>query len=425
MKSAIVNGRVIDAAHDIDRVCGVYLEDGVIAAVGAAPPGFEAAETVDASGHVVCPGLFDLRARTREPGLEKKATIASEALAAAHGGITALCCPPDTRPVVDTPAMVHMIRQRARNTGLCAIHPLGALTVGLAGKTITDMAALAESGCAGLSNGMAAVTNSLVMRRALQYASTFGLPVLLHAQDPWLQGNGCVHEGEISTRLGLPAIPEAAETVGVARELALIDQTGARAHFCQLSSARAVDMIHEAQQKGLPVSADVAVHHLHLCEEDVGFFDTRCHVIPPLRSRADRAALRDAVREGIVGAVCSDHQPHGMDAKLVPFSESEPGISGLETLLPLTLKLVDEGLLDMKRALALVTSAPAALLGAPGGALEPGCAADLCIFDPEQNWTLHSEEMTSRGHNTPFDGWTMKGKVVRTLLAGKTVYPAC
>lgn len=416
------NGRVIDPAHGIDGQHDIYINDGFIAAYDQAPRDFELGREIDAAGLIVCPGLIDLRARLREPGLEHKATIDSEIAAAVTAGITTLCVPPDTNPLIDTPAMAQMLQQRAWQIGASFIHPLGALTRDLKGELLTDMAALAEAGCVGVSNALAPVYNTVVMRRAMQYASTFGLTVFLYAQDHYLQGNGCVHEGEISTRLGLPAIPEAAETVGVTRDLALIETTGARCHFCGLSTARAVDMIEQAQARGLPVTADVTAHHLHLTEHDIGFFNTQCHVIPPLRSERDRDRLRDGIKRGAISAVCSDHQPHEPDAKLAPFSESEPGVSGLETLLPLTLKLVQQGVLDLSAALATLTQRPAEILGIDAGQLAVGATADVCIFDPDAEWNFDRDAMLSRGHNTPFHNWPFRGKVMYTLVGGEIAY---
>ncbi len=419
---AILNGRLIDPANGVDEICDLYIDDGRVVALGAAPPGFHPRHSIDASSRVVCPGLIDLRARLREPGQEHKATLDSETQAAVSAGIVATSCPPDTFPVIDTPAMAHMIRQRAQQLGRSSVYPLGALTVGLDGKELTNMAALKDAGCVGVSNALRPVENTLVMRRAMQYAATFDLTVFIHAHDPWLQGNGCVHEGEISTRLGLPAIPDAAEIVAVARELALVETTGVRAHFCQLSNARSVAMIVDAQQRGLAVSADVTAHHLHLTEHDIGMFDTQCHVLPPLRSRDDRQALREALAQGSICAVCSDHQPHGLDAKLAPFSESEPGVSGLETLLPLTLRLVDDGVVELTRALAAITCEPARVLGIDGGHLAVGARADVCVFDPRCEWILKDEEISSRGRNTPFLGWRFRGRATHTLVSGELVY---
>jgi dihydroorotase len=419
----IQGGRLIDPASRMDAVQDLYIDStGFVSGVGKAPEGFKAERTLDARGQIVCPGLIDLRARLREPGLEHKATMESETRAAVSAGITTLCCPPDTWPVIDTPAMAQMIQSRAWRFGLAFVHPLGALTQGLEGKLLTDMAALEEAGCVGVSNALEPVTDTLVLRRAMEYAATFGLTVHLHAEDPWLRNTGCVHEGEVGTRLGLPGIPEAAETVVVARDLALIEQTGVRAHFCGLTSARAVAMVAEARKHGLPVTADVTAHHLHLSEHDIGFFNTQCHVRPPLRSTRDRDALRAALQSGVIGAICSDHQPHEPDAKLAPFAESEPGVSGLETLLPLTLRLVDEKLLSLPEAIALLTSKPAEILGIEAGTLAVGSTADLCLIDPRARWTLGAEQFVSRGRNSPFLGWEFTGRVTHTLVGGEVVF---
>lgn len=423
MSLHIKGGRLIDPANKIDGKKDLYIDDeGFVVGIGKAPEGFKPSGSLDATGKIVCPGLVDLRARLREPGLEYKATIESELRAAVAAGITTLSCPPDSNPVIETPAMAQMIQSRAWRFGLTFIHPLGALTRGLEGKLLADMEALDDAGCVGFTNGFEPVIDTLVMRRALEYAATFDLTVFLHAEDPWLRNGGCVHEGEVGTRLGLPGVPESAETVGVARDLALIEQTGCRAHFCNLSSARAVAMIAEAQKQGLPVSADVTAHHLHLTEHDIGFFNTQCHVRPPLRSQRDRDGLRQALKTGVLGAICSDHQPHEPDAKLAPFAESEPGISALETLLPLTLKLVDEKLVSLAEAIALLTWRPADILGVDTGRLDLGATADICIFDPEAHWVLTENKLVSRGHNTPFLNWEFRGRVTHTLIGGNLVY---
>ncbi len=423
MSLHIRGGRLIDPASNVDAEQDLFIDaQGFVVGVGQAPSGFAAQRVLDARGKIVCPGLVDLRARLREPGLEYKATIESETRAAVAAGITTLACPPDTHPVIDTPAMAQMIQSRAWRFGLAFIHPLGALTRNLEGKQLADMEALDEAGCVGVTNALAPVTDTLVMRRAMEYAASFDLTVFLHSQDPWLAGTGCVHEGEVGTRLGLPGIPEAAETVGVARDLALIEQAGCRAHFCGLSSARAVMMIEEARGRGLPVSADVTAHHLHLTEHDIGQFDTQCHVLPPLRARRDRDALRAALKRGVIDAICSDHQPHEPDAKLAPFAEAAPGISGLETLLPLTLRLVDEQLLSLSEAIALLTHRPATILGIDAGALAVGATADVCIFDPQAQWTLEETSFVSRGRNSPFLHWQFRGRVSHTLVGGRVVF---
>lgn len=422
MNLLIRGGWIVDPANRLDRRADLGIADGRIAFVGSAPTGFAADRVVDADGLWVIPGLIDLTARLREPGEEQKATIASETAAAAAGGITRLVCPPDTSPVIDTPAMAHLVRDRAESAGYCTLHPLGALTKGLAGERLTDMAMLADAGCVGVSNALHAVDNTLVMRRAMQYASTYDIPVFLSPQDPWLTGNGVVHEGEVSTRLGLPAIPEAAETVGVARDLALIETSGARAHVNLLSAARSVEMLREARGNGLPVSASVAIHQLILTERHIGAFDTRYKVFPPLRTERDRIALIQGVADGTIGVICSDHQPHGADAKLAPFGEAAPGISGLESLLPLLLSLVRSGDLDRSTAIAAVTANPAAVIGIDAGHLGAGSVADLCIVDPEACWTLDRGAMLSRGGNSPFIDRQLTGRVGMTFRAGRETF---
>ena len=423
MSVLIRGGRLIDPANHVDGAHDVYIDgQGFVVGIGQAPADFKAKRTIDARGKIVCPGLVDLRARLREPGLEYKATLESELRAAVAAGITTLCCPPDTRPVIETPAMVQMIQSRAWRLGLAFIHPIGALTVSLKGEQLSDMEALDEAGCVGFTNALEPITDTLVMRRAMEYAASFDLTVFLHAEDPWLKCNGCMHEGEVSARLGLPGIPEAAETVGIARDLALIEQTRVRAHFCGLSTARGVAMIMDAQRRGLPVTADVTAHHLHLTEHDIGDFNTQCHVQPPLRSRSDRDGLRQGLAQGAIAAICSDHQPHEPDAKLAPFSDAAPGVSALETLLPLTLKLIDDNVVSLPEAIALITQRPADILGVEIGRLGVGDTADICVFDPQARWTLTTETMASRGRNSPFLGHELRGRVTHTLVGGQLVY---
>jgi dihydroorotase len=415
-------GRVIDPANKVDDLLDVYIADGRIAALGGAPEGFGSAQEIDAGGCIVCPGLVDLCARVREPGQEHKATIATESVAAAAGGITTLCCPPDTNPVVETPADIELIRLRAEKTGKTRIVTLGALTHGLDGERLSEMAALKNAGCVGVSNALRPLANTLVQRRALEYAATFGLTVFLHPNDHWLSANGCAHEGQVATRLGLPGIPEAAETAAVARDLTLIEQTGIRAHFCHLTTARAVHMVARAQFDGLPVTADVALPYLYMTEVDISDFDSHCHVIPPLRTTQDRLHLREALKRGTLSAISSDHQPHEADAKLRSFPSTEPGISGLDTLLPMSLRLVEAHVIELDELIHRLTAGPAGILGLPFGTLSIGASADVCIFDPNLVWQLNTDTMRSNGHNTPFMGWEMKGRVIHTLLAGNLVH---
>ncbi|MGD2136704.1 MAG: dihydroorotase [Gammaproteobacteria bacterium] len=418
----ITGGRVIDPANRLDAVRDVYIVKGRIAAIGKAPEDFDATLDIDARGCIVCPGLIDLCARPREPGQEHKATIATESRAAAGSGITTLCCPPDTSPVIDTPAVAELIRLRAAAAGKTRIVTLGALTRGLGGEQLSEMAALKRAGCVGVSNGLRPLANSLVQRRALEYAASFDLTVFLSASDRWLANDGCAHEGRVSTRLGLPGIPEAAETAAVARDLALIEQTGVRAHFSHLTSGRAAQMVARAQFDGLPVTADVAIPYLFLSEMDISDFDSNCHLMPPLRTVEDRQRLRDALQRGTFSALCSDHQPHEPDAKQGPFPATEPGISGLDTLLPLGLQLVDEKVLELGELIHRLTAGPAAILGLAQGTLAVEAAADICIFNPETTWRLDPTTMQSNAHNTPFLGREMKGRVMHTLLDGSPVY---
>lgn len=418
----VAGGRVVDPRHGRDEVADVGVSDGRVVAVGGEVRVAEGGRRLDAEGLLVLPGVIDLCARLREPGEAHKATMESETQAAVAGGITRLVCPPDTFPVIDTPAMARMVQDRAAGCGFARVHPLGALTVGLEGERLADMALLADAGCVGVSNGLQAVGNTLVMRRAMQYASTYDLPVFVTPRDFWLQGNGVVHEGEVSTRLGLPAIPEAAETVGVARDLALIETSGARAHFDLLSCARAVEMIAEAEARGLQITASVAVHHLYLNENNIGAFDTRYKVYPPLRTARDQEALVQGVRDGVLRAICSDHQPHEQDAKLAPFGEAAAGISGLDTLLPLTMMLVRDGVLPMETAVAALTVNAADIIGVDAGHLGVGAVADLCLFDAEAEWVLDEESMRSQGKNTPWLGGEMRGRVMATVVGGEVVF---
>jgi dihydroorotase len=422
MRMRIGGARVVDPASGVDQVTDVYVAEGRVQGIGRAPDGFSAERELDATGQILIPGIVDLRARLGEPGAEHKATVASETRAAVRGGITTLCCPPDTDPVIDTPAVAELIHQRAAESRLARVEVLGALTRDLDGQNLAEMGALKEAGCLGVSNALQPVTDTEVMLRAMEYAVTFGLTVFVHAEDARLAAGRLVHDGPVATRLGLPGIPEIAETIGVARELLLAEQTGARVHFCHLSTGPAVDMIRDARSHGLPVSADVAIHQLLLTEADIGSFDADCHVRPPLRSADDRARLRAGVRAGVIGSICSDHQPHEVDAKLNPFAQTEPGISSLDSLLSLVLGMVADSELTLTQAVAALTSAPSAALGIERGSLAPGAAADLCLLDADEQWLLDDASMLSRGHNTPFRGQTLTGRVRLTMVDGRVVF---
>ncbi|MGD8842008.1 MAG: dihydroorotase [Gammaproteobacteria bacterium] len=418
----ISGGRLIDPYNRIDDELDLFIAEGRVAAVGAEPDGFDADIEIDAGGLFVIPGLIDLCARLREPGQEYKATIDSECRAAAAGGITTLCCPPDTDPVIDTPAVIELIHHRAQQVGATRVVGLGALTHGLDGEHLSEMFALKQAGCVGVSNALAPLASTLIQRRAFEYAATFDLTVFLHPNDAPLSASGCMHEGHVSTRLGLPGIPEAAETVAVARDLALIQQTGVRAHFGRLTTRRAVRMVARAQFDGLPVTADVAVPNLYLTELDTVDFGPDYHFNPPLRTQQDRDALYEGLRSNVLAAICSDHQPHEPDAKLKPFPATEPGASGVDSFLPLVLKLAFENRLLLPDAIARVTTGPARILKLPYGDLGVGRTADICIFDPEATWRLTGDRMNSQGRNTPFRGWEMSGLVRYTLRDGNIIY---
>lgn len=423
MRTRILGARVIDPASGLDEVADLYLADGRIAAVGQAPAAFEAEQTLDARGLIAAPGLVDLSVALREPGYSRKGSIASETRAAAAGGVTSLCCPPLTRPVLDTPAVAELILDRARSAGHARVFLIGALTRELAGKQLAELVALRDAGCVAFGNGLASFASNRHLRRALEYAATFDLTVVFHSQDAALAEDGLAHEGPMASFLGLAGIPETAETVALARDLLLVEQAGVRAHFSQLSSARGAQMIAEAQARGLPVTADVALYQLILTDEALAGFSSLYHVQPPLRSRADRDGLREAVRNGTIQAIASHHQPHEPDAKLAPFGATEPGISSVELLLPLALSLVQEEVLDLPTLLARLTSGPAQALRLPVGRLAAGAPADLVLFDA-QSTTLAGERWLSRGGNCPFIGHCLPGAVRYTLLGGRVSYQA-
>jgi dihydroorotase len=422
VKLLIANGRVVDPAQGLDRVTDIYIEKDMVVALDTAPEGFEPKRRIDATGRLVIPGVVDLAARLREPGEEHKATIATETRAAAGAGITTLCCPPDTNPPVDSPAEVGLITRRAKQACGVRVHALGALTAGLGGEHLSEMAALKRAGVPGVSQALKPIASHLLLRRAMEYAASHELTVFLHPIDWSLNARGCVHEGPVGTRLGLPGIPAAAETAALGMILALTEQTGARVHLCRLSTARGANMVARARVDGMPISADVAAHQLFLTDMDVADFNTLCHVMPPLRSQRDRDGLRRAVADGAISVICSDHQPHEADAKLAPFPDTQPGISALETLLPLTLRLVEDGVLDLTEAVRRLTQNPATILDLSVGTLAPGHRADVCIVDMEASYSPGIDNWVSQGRNSPFFGWEFHGRVTHTLVAGRLIH---
>jgi len=417
MRLHIKGGRVVDPASARDAVGDVYAADGKIA------EGFSRADRViDAKGLVVAPGFIDLSARLREPGYEYKATLESEMDAAVAGGVTSLACPPDTDPPLDEPGLVDMLRRRAKALSRARVYPLGALTVKLRGEALTEMAELGEAGCVAFSQGNVPLRDTQLLWRALQYAATFGYPVWLRAEDAWLSKDGVSHDGEVATRLGLAGIPSFAETIALGAILELVRATRARVHVCRLSTAGAVEMMRHAKQEGLPVSCDVAIHHLHLCDMDLGYFDSHCRLEPPLRSQRDRDALARGLAEGAVDCLCSDHTPVDEDGKHLPFAEAEPGATGLELLLPLALKWGAAHKLPLAVTLARMTSDPARILGVATGRIVTGAPADLAIFDPGAAVRVTAESLKSQGKNTPFLGYEFAGRVRYTVVAGNVVY---
>jgi dihydroorotase len=422
MRIEIKGARLVDSTQSLDRKASLYVADGLIVAHGRAPDGFRADSTVDASGEVLCAGLVDLSARLREPGFEYKATLESELQAAVAGGVTSLACPPDTDPPLDEPGLVEMLKRRAESLKLARVYPLGALTLGLKGEKLTEVAELTEAGCIGFFQANHPIPDTMVLYRAMQYAATFGYTVWLHPEDPFLAAGGMAHDGETASRLGLQGIPASAETIALATILTLMAETGAKVHIARLSSAASVPLLVRARDAGLPITCDVGIHHLHLCDRDIGFFDPQCRFVPPLRDVADRAGLRKALEAGVIDAACSDHTPVDEDAKQVPFGEAEPGATGLELLLPLTLKWAGESGLPLGEALATVTSRPARVLGLDAGTLAPGRPADLCLFDPAAPWRVRAGTLASQGKNSPFLGLELQGRVTRTFVSGIAVF---
>lgn len=412
MSTLIRNVRLLCPASSTDRVTDVRLEDGRISHIGSAPAADEAR---DAKGQWLMPSAIDLCARLREPGATAKATIASETAAAHAAGIGLLVMPPDTRPVADTSAVIDRIHATAARAGGAAVRVLGALTQGLQGEALAELSALKAAGIIGVSNANAQLSGTLMARRALEYAKGLGLTVHAIALDAALANGGCAHEGAVATRLGLAPIPAAAEVAAIRQWISLVEDTGACVHIGRLSTARGAELVASAQARRLPVTADVAAHQLFLTDADLEGFNAQAHVLPPLRSADDRDALRGALAKGVISAICSDHQPHEADAKINPFPLTEPGISALETLIPLALRLVDEGLLSPLQCAARLSTGPAAVLGLPQPRIAVGEPARLALIAPAQQWTLEPHAMLSRGRNTPFAGQAFVGRAIATF----------
>ena len=418
MKILIRNGHVIDPASGLDAVRDVYVAAGHVVALGGAPDDFHANQVIDAAGLVVCPGLVDLAVRLREPGLEYRATLESEMHAAAVGGITSLACPPDTDPPLDEPGLVEMLKFRAKHMPGPRVYPIGALTRQLKGERLTEMAELHEAGCMAFSQVDAPLVDTQVLLRAMEYAKTFELPLWLRPQDPHLAREGVAHDGVVAARLGLPPIPVPAETVAISSILLLVRETGARVHLARLSSRAGIEMVRQAKRDGLPITCDVGIHHVHLSEMDTADFNAHCHLIPPLRSQRDRDAIRKGLADGTIDALCSDHAPVDDDAKELPFQEAQPGATGVELLLPLTLKWARETGLSLAQALDFVTRRPASILGVDAGRITIGGPADLCLFDPDATWIVSPSNLASLGKNSPYLGLEMEGRVQYTLIDG-------
>ena len=429
MKILIKNGRVIDPASKFDKVCDVAIATGRIFSIGQTAPDFAANKVIDATGCIVTPGLIDLSARLREPGHEHEGMLESELAAAVAGGITSLVCPPDTDPVLDEPGLVEMLRFRAEKLHQSRVFPLGALTRGLQGEALTEMVELTESGCVGFGQAEVPMANTQVLMRAMQYAASFGFSVWLRPQELYL-GKGVAASGALATRLGLGGVPVAAETIALHTIFELARATGARVHICRISSAAGVALVAQAKADGLNVTCDVSINSLHLLDTDIGYFDSRMRLDPPLRQQRDRDALRLGLLDGTIDALVSDHTPVDEDAKTLPFAEAEPGATGLELLLSLALKWSDEnGNGNLMRALEVLTSAPARVLGASlgtlaasAGQLVKGGVADVCVFDAAAEWTPEPAALRSQGKHTPFSSHLLPGRVRYTLVGGHLAY---
>ncbi len=421
----LANARLVDPSRDLDTTGDVLIADGVIRdsrrGIGAAGVP-EGTDIVNCAGKIVAPGLIDMRAFVGEPGAGHRETFASASRAAAAGGITTIVCQPDTSPVIDNSATVDFVLRRARDTAIVNIHPMAALTKGLAGTEMTEIGLLKAAGAVAFTDGARSVMNAQVMRRALTYARDFDALIVHHTEDPHLVGEGVMNEGEFSARLGLMGIPTAAEAVVLERDMRLVALTGGRYHAASLTSAESLDVLKRARDAGLQVTASASINHLTLNENDIGPYRTFLKLAPPLRSEDDRRALVAALASGLIDVVMSDHNPQDVETKRLPFAEAAAGAVGLETMLPAALRLVHNGELDFKTLIRAMSTRPAELLGLPGGTLRAGAPADVIVIDPDTPWVLDPADLKSQCKNTPFDEARFSGRVLRTVIGGRTVY---
>ncbi len=421
----LTNARIVDPSRELDFAGDLLIAEGVIRdakrGIGAAgvPQG---TEIVDCKGHIVAPGLVDMRAFIGEPGAEYRETLATASQAAAAGGVTTVVCQPDTDPVIDDHAIVDFILRRARDTAIVHIAPMAALTKGLKGQEMTEIGLLKAAGAVAFTDGLKSVTNAQVMRRALAYARDFDVMIVHHTEDPNLIGEGVMNDGELAARLGLHGIPKASETIMLERDLRLVALTGSRYHAASVTCRESLDVLKRAKDQGLPVTASASINHLTLNEIDIGSYRTFFKIAPPLRSNDDRIALAEAVSSGLIDVVMSDHNPQDVETKRLPFAEAAPGAIGLETMLTAGLRLVHSGELSLLRLLGAMSTRPAELLRIPGGTLRTGAPADVIVIDPDIPWVLDPDELKSKCKNTPFDEAKMTGRVIRTIVAGRTAY---
>ncbi|KIG07762.1 dihydroorotase multifunctional complex type [Burkholderia sp. MR1] len=422
MKIQIQGGTIIDPAAGTEARKDVFIAAGRIVGIGEAPADFNAAKVIDATGLYVAPGFVDLAARLREPGFEHKATLESEMAAAMAGGVTSLVCPPDTDPTLDEPGLVEMLKFRAQKLHQAHVYPLGALTVGLKGESITEMVELTEAGCVGFSQADNPIVDTRTLQRALQYATTYGYTVWLRPQDAYMSRGGVAASGAVASRLGLSGVPVSAETIALHTIFELMRVTGARVHLSHLSSAAGVALVRAAKAEGLAVSCDVTINHVHLTDIDIGYFDSQFRLDPPLRQQRDREAIRAALADGTIDAICSDHTPLDDDEKLLPFAEATPGATGLELLLSLTLKWAREANVPLPKALARITSAPADVLKLPAGRIATGALADVCVFDADASWRVDPAKLKSQGRNSPFLGYELPARVRATIVGGHLAF---